>query len=92
MKIVYGLLIFMINFSVCASDGAKRSADPSFNYALSRTPQETSDVPHNTIRFSGRITEPTCGNKGEQESCGAIRPLRTREVYSFGSIVTLTYL
>lgn len=52
---------------------------------------------NNIIYFSGRVTEGTCVNTAHVNTalttqCGVSPPIRTEKSYSFGSVVTLTYL
>lgn len=105
MKITYGLLMLLGSFSVYASETGVDETLTSPKFAQTQNVQEenilSSDVTHivanknsasNVVHFSGYVTEGTCVNTAHTTQCGDSSPIRTEKSYSFGSVVTLTYL
>lgn len=91
MKIIYGMLLLLGSFSVHAAGNGEEI------YASQKIDQtqkiQTQNIQENTIRFSGGVVEGTCVNFMDTTHCsGTYPPIRTEKEYSFGSIVTLTYL
>jgi len=104
MKMIGAVLVSLIGFSANASTSVEQYGQYNNQYDNpyeNATNKETtalvsnSDRSYNTIRFSGRVSEGTCVNTATHTQCGAdgaTVPLRVERNYSFGTIVTLTYL
>lgn len=101
MKIICGVLMLLGSFSVHAAGNSEeiyasqKFASQKFaSQKLDQTQKiQTQNIQENTIRFSGGVVEGTCVNSMGTTHCnGAYPPIRTEKEYSFGSIVTLTYL
>lgn len=96
MKIISAVLVSLISFSANASTSVARNGqhdhtnDNVQNYETTFV-SSTADA-YNTIRFSGHVSEDTCVNTPKHTQCGATSPIRVEQNYSFGTIVTLTYL
>lgn len=104
MKMIGAVLVSLIGFSANASTSVEqyRQYNNQYNNQYDNVPNKettasvsNTDRSYNTIRFSGRVSEDTCVNTATHTQCradGATAPVRVERNYSFGTIVTLTYL
>lgn len=100
MKMIGAVLVSLIGFSANASTSVEQYGQYNNQYDNVPNKETTASVSntdrsYNTIRFSGRVSEDTCVNTATHTQCradGATAPVRVERNYSFGTIVTLTYL
>lgn len=107
MKMICGILMLLGSVSAHASGSVVSVVDETTATSTPQMFDQTqkvqdvntpysdiaNEVTYDVIRFSGRVSEGTCVNTVSTTQCGATQPpMRTEKTYSFGSVVTLTYL